>query len=65
MIELWNRRVGETTCRLDETVSRLEALAEEHPYKVLGNPDTYNQHNEAWQDCIGRAIDIVKDVETK
>ena len=46
--------------RLDETIKRLEALAEEHPYKVPGNPDTYNQYNEAWQDCIGRAIDIVK-----
>jgi len=45
---------------LDETIKRLEALAEEHPYKVPGNPDTYNQYNEAWQDCIGRAIDIVK-----
>ena len=46
--------------RLDETIKRLEALAEGHPYKVPGNPDTYNQYNEAWQDCIGRAIDIVK-----
>lgn len=46
--------------RLDETIKLLEALAEEHPYKVPGNPDTYNQYNEAWQDCIGRAINIVK-----
>ena len=39
---------------------KIPVLTEEHPYKVPGNPDTYNQYNEAWQDCTGRAIDIVK-----
>ena len=29
-------------------------------YKVIGQPDTYSQYNEAWRDCMDRVINIVK-----
>lgn len=38
----------------------MEKLEKEHPYKVIGQPDTYSQYNEAWQDCMDRVLDIVK-----
>ena len=44
----------------DNVIEQLEKLEKEHPYKVIGQPDAYSQYNEAWQDCIDRAIGIVK-----
>ena len=41
-------------------IKQLEALAMEHPYKVVGEPDTYSQYNEAWSNCCDRAEQIVK-----
>ena len=49
-----------TAYDVDEVVEQLEELSKEHPYKVPGEPDTYSQYNEAWEDCSGRAIEIVK-----
>lgn len=34
--------------------SVLQKISKEHPYKVQGNPDSYSQYNEAWQDCLCR-----------
>ena len=45
---------------IDEVIEQLEELGKEHPYKVIGQPDTYSQSNEAWQDCMNRVIGIVK-----
>ena len=45
---------------IDEVIEQLEELEKEHPYKVIGQPDTYSQYNEAWQDCIDRVMGIVK-----
>ena len=45
---------------LEYVIEQLEELGKEHPYKVIGQPNTYSQYNEAWQDCIDRAIGIVK-----
>lgn len=44
----------------DKVVKQLEKLEKEHPYKVIGQPDTYSQYNEAWQDCMDRVLGIVK-----
>ena len=44
----------------DNVIEQLEELEKEHPYKVIGQPDTYSQYNEAWQDCIDRVLGIVK-----
>lgn len=49
-----------TTYDIDEIIEQLEKLGKEHLYKVIGQPDTYSQYNEAWQDCIDRVIEIVK-----
>ena len=49
-----------TTYDIDEIIEQLEKLEKEHPYKVIGQPNTYSQYNEAWQDCIDRAIGVVK-----
>ena len=46
---------------MDEVISRqaaidaLEKVAELFPWRVLGNRDTYDRYNEAWNDAIGRA----------
>lgn len=41
-----------------DTISRqaaigaLDALCQEHEYKILGKGETYSQYNEAWQDAL-------------
>ena len=45
---------------LEYVIEQLEELEKEHPYKVIGQPNTYSQYNEAWQDCIDRVLGIVK-----
>lgn len=45
---------------VDELLKQLEVVEKEYPYKVVGQPETYSQYNEAWQDCIDRVIGIVK-----
>ena len=45
---------------LEYVIEQLEKLEKEHPYKVIGQPDTYSQYNEAWQDCMDRVLGIVK-----
>lgn len=49
-----------TAYDIDEVIKQLEELEKEHPNKVIGQSDTYNQYNEAWQDCIDRVLGIVK-----
>ena len=49
-----------TAYDIDKVVEQLEKLEKEHPYKVIGQPDTYGQYNEAWQDCMDRVLGIVK-----
>lgn len=49
-----------TAYDVDKVLEQLEELANEHKYKVTGNPDTYSEYNEAWESCADRAIDIVK-----
>ena len=44
----------------DNVIEQLEKLEKEHPYKMIGQPNTYSQYNEGWQDCIDRVLDIVK-----
>lgn len=50
---------------IDKVTEQLEELEKEHPYKVIGQPDTYSQYNEAWQDCMDRVMGIVKRGGTK
>ena len=46
-----------------EFMEQLEELRWEHPYKQIGNPDTYSQYNEAWQDCLDRVESILEGFE--
>ena len=43
----------------DKVIEQLVELEKEHPYRVIGQPDTYSQYNEGWCDCIDRVIGIV------
>ena len=49
-----------TAYDIDEIIEQLEKLEKEHPYKVIGQPNTYSQYNEGWQDCIDKVIGVVK-----
>ena len=49
-----------TVYGLNKAMGQLEELEKEHPYKVIGQPDTYSQYNEAWRDCMDRVLSIVK-----
>jgi Lar family restriction alleviation protein len=53
-IEAWNTRKP-----IDKIVEQLEEIRGEHPYKQIGEPDTYSQYNEAWQDCLDRVEDMI------
>lgn len=33
-------------------LKELERIAEIHPYRVIGDRDSYSPYNEAWEDCI-------------
>lgn len=46
--------MNKTTTALTEALIKGREIASEHPYKIVGNPDTYSQYNEAWQDCADR-----------
>ena len=50
---------------MDDTISRqaaidaLDALCQEHRYKIPGKRETYSQYNEAWQDALDRAEGVI------
>lgn len=50
----------EKDMKMQSIIILLEELEKEHKYKIYGKAETYSQYNEAWQDCIDRAIGIVK-----
>ena len=45
---------------LKQILEEIESLGREHPYKILGIPDTYSHYNEAWQDCVDRVEGIIQ-----
>lgn len=44
---------------LKKILKEIEKVANEHPYKVPGKPETYNSYNEAWEDCADRIMGII------
>ena len=52
----------------DDVISRqtaidaLDALCQEHRYKIPGKRETYSQYNEAWQDALDRAEGAICDL---
>lgn len=50
---------------LNETIQTkieniISAVANEHPYKVVGVRDTYSQYNEGWEDACGNLLDKIE-----
>lgn len=50
---------------LEKILEEIKSLKKEHPYKVPGSPDTYNQYNEAWQDCLDRVDGMIRQTIAK
>ena len=44
---------------LKKILKEIEKVANEHPYKVPGKPETYGSYNEAWQDCSDRISGMI------
>lgn len=38
----------------------IDAIENEHPYKVSGEPETYSQYNEAWCDALDRVRSFIE-----
>ena len=43
-----------------ELIVELEKIAELHPYKVIGDFDTYSEYNMAWQNCMDLVLQTVE-----
>ena len=56
--KLWNTRKP-----INEIVQGLEVLGNEYPYKIIGIPETYTQYHEGWNDCLDRALWLVKECD--
>ena len=42
-----------------EILDVLDEIEKEHPYKVIGRPETYSSYNEAWRDAVDRVRGLV------
>ena len=40
-------------------IDAIDALCQEHRYKIPGKRETYSQYNEAWQDALDRAKGVI------
>ena len=38
-------------------------LLEQHPYKQVGNRDSYSEYNEGWQDALDLAMQVAKQIQ--
>lgn len=43
-------------------IEHLKEIANEHPYKIQGNPDSYSDYSQGWADCADRMISIVENM---
>lgn len=43
----------------------LEDLEKIHPYKVIGNPDTYSSYNEGWSDALDAVNSRISNISTR
>lgn len=60
MIEVDSKTICRYTGLTDKNGKRIwEKVANEHPYKVTGKPETYSSYNEDWRDCADRIDDII------
>ena len=40
-------------------IDAIDALCQEHRYKIPGKRETYSQYNEAWQDALDRVEGVI------
>ena len=40
---------------------KLIDIRSEHPYKTIGDKDTYSEYNEGWNDAIDKVLDEFED----
>lgn len=50
---------------MKEILSIIEEVSNEHPYKVIGETDTYSQYNEGWTDACDRLTAIIEQSKQK
>lgn len=56
------RKVKSADRWIQPILEGLDNIAKRHPYKVIGNMDSYSQYNEAWQDCIDCVERMINEV---
>lgn len=56
------RKVKAADMWIQPILEGLDNIAKRHPYKVIGNTDSYSQYNEAWQDCIDCVERMINEV---
>lgn len=42
-------------------IEKIDAVSNEHPYKVVGDTDTYGQYNEGWADACDRLTAVLSE----
>lgn len=47
----------------ERLLKKIEKLYEQHPYKVIGQPETYCEYNMAWEACIDNVEQLIEESE--
>lgn len=42
-------------------IEKIDAVYNEHPYKVVGDVSTYSQYNEGWSDACDRLLVVLSE----
>jgi len=50
---------GQDLISRQDAIDILDALCQEHRYRIPGKAETYSSYNEAWQDALGRAENAI------
>lgn len=47
---------------LQKAIQQGKSIADEHPYKVVGNHDTYSDYNQGWEACANRFMQLIEEL---
>lgn len=50
---------------IQEIRSKIDELEKIHPYKEVGNPDSYSSYNEGWCDALNAIEGYISSIENK
>lgn len=42
-------------------IEKIDTVTNEHPYKVIGDTDSYSQYNEGWADACDRMLSVLSE----